>query len=43
MILGVDAFDVAAAPVGEAAVGLHAAFGDEDAQVGAVDRKSPGA
>src|SRR5271165_2669273 len=37
LVLGPDAVDIAAAALGEAFGGLHAALGDEDAQVGAVE------
>src|SRR5208283_5752603 len=37
LVLGADALDVAAAALGETLGGLHAALGDQDAQVGAVE------
>src|SRR6266516_6916123 len=37
LVLGADALDVVAAALGEARSRLHAALGDEDAQVGAVE------
>src|ERR1017187_8716121 len=36
-VLGTDAVDVLPAPLGEAGGGLHAAFGDEDAEVRALE------
>src|SRR6516164_2796572 len=37
LVMGPDALDVVAAPVGETLGGLHPALGDQDAQVGAVE------
>jgi hypothetical protein len=36
-VMCADAVNVAAAPLGEPVRGLHPAFGDEDAQVGAME------
>src|SRR5207248_10238112 len=43
LVLGTDAFDVAAAALGESLGGLHAARGDQDAHVGAVELDVAGA
>src|SRR5258708_32754969 len=42
LVVGADALDVAAAPVGGSGGCLHAAFGDKNAQVGAVEPEVTG-